>query len=199
VLTTPQPAFRRTVCRPTGSNPFHQSRDPLAVILPLFPRRVQLPIPLGLNLLLMPGEHVLWRDVADGTVHNAHSIHHGIHQGRTKLVLGVLWSEPSLQFSSEIYASARRPSCQANNQVSEATRCNHHSCGNTLAAVIESKTGYRRYSSLYLLALGELLVYLILRSIYTSFRRVLRRRFLVPTDETVTMGPRFSLFVTAIR
>jgi hypothetical protein len=26
--------------------------------LPLFPRRLQLPIPLGLNLLLMPGEHV---------------------------------------------------------------------------------------------------------------------------------------------
>ena len=54
--------------RPTGSNPFHPSRDPLAAILPLFPRRFQLPIPLGLNLLLMPGEHVLWRDVADGTV-----------------------------------------------------------------------------------------------------------------------------------
>jgi hypothetical protein len=34
----------------------------------MFPRRVQLPIPLGLNLRLMPGEHVLWRDVADGTV-----------------------------------------------------------------------------------------------------------------------------------
>jgi hypothetical protein len=43
-------------CRPTGSNPFHPSRRPLAAILPLFPRRVQLPIPLGLNLLLMPGE-----------------------------------------------------------------------------------------------------------------------------------------------
>ena len=54
--------------RPTGSNPFHPSRGLLAAILPLFPRRVQLPIPLGLNLLLMPGEHVLWRDVADGAV-----------------------------------------------------------------------------------------------------------------------------------
>src|SRR5215469_6146550 len=54
--------------RPTGSNPFHPSRGPLAAILPLFPRRVQLPIPLGLNLLLMPGEHVLCRDVADGSV-----------------------------------------------------------------------------------------------------------------------------------
>jgi hypothetical protein len=44
------------------------SRGPLAAILPLLPRRLQLPIPLGLNLLLMPGEHVLWRDVADGAV-----------------------------------------------------------------------------------------------------------------------------------
>src|SRR5215469_4009489 len=55
-------------CRPTGSNRFHPSRRPLAAILPLFLRRVQLPIPLGLNLLLTPGEHVLWSDVADGTV-----------------------------------------------------------------------------------------------------------------------------------
>src|SRR6202795_749632 len=55
-------------CRPTGSNPFHPSRRPLAAILPLFLRRVQLPIPLGLNLLLVPGEHVLRRDVAGGTV-----------------------------------------------------------------------------------------------------------------------------------
>ncbi len=34
----------------------------------MFPRGFQLPIPLGLNLLLMPGERVLWRDVADGTI-----------------------------------------------------------------------------------------------------------------------------------
>jgi hypothetical protein len=40
-------------------NSFHPSRGPLAAILPLFPRRLQFPIPLGLNLLLMPGEHVL--------------------------------------------------------------------------------------------------------------------------------------------
>jgi hypothetical protein len=40
------------------------SRGPVAAILPLFPRRHQLPIPLGLNLLLMPCEHVLRRDVA---------------------------------------------------------------------------------------------------------------------------------------
>src|SRR4029077_5412464 len=38
-------------CRLIGSNPFHPSRRPLAVIFPLFLRRVQLPIPLGLNLL----------------------------------------------------------------------------------------------------------------------------------------------------
>jgi hypothetical protein len=30
----------------------------------LFPRRLQVPIPADLNLLLMPGEHVLRRDVA---------------------------------------------------------------------------------------------------------------------------------------
>jgi hypothetical protein len=36
---------------------FHPSRGLLATNLPLFPRRLQLPIPLGLNLLLMPGEH----------------------------------------------------------------------------------------------------------------------------------------------
>jgi len=44
------------------------SRGPLAAILPLFPRRRQLPIPVGLNLLLMPGEHIFGRDVADGAV-----------------------------------------------------------------------------------------------------------------------------------
>ena len=44
------------------------SRDVLAMNLPLFPRSLQLPIPLGLNLLLMPGEHVLRRDVSDGAV-----------------------------------------------------------------------------------------------------------------------------------
>ena len=37
-------------CRLIGSNPFHPSRRPLAAILPLFLLRVQLPIPLGLNL-----------------------------------------------------------------------------------------------------------------------------------------------------
>jgi hypothetical protein len=47
---------------------FHPSRGLLATNLPLFPRRLQLSIPLGLNLLLMPGEHVLRRDVSDGAV-----------------------------------------------------------------------------------------------------------------------------------
>jgi len=41
---------------------------PLAPIFPLFPRRLQFPIPRGLDLLVMPGEHVLWCDVADGAV-----------------------------------------------------------------------------------------------------------------------------------
>jgi hypothetical protein len=47
---------------------FIPSRGLLATNLPLFPRRLQLPVPLGLNLLLMPGEHVLRRDVSDGAV-----------------------------------------------------------------------------------------------------------------------------------
>ena len=41
------------------SNPFHLLRGALAAILSLFPRRLQFPVPLGVNLLLMPGEHVL--------------------------------------------------------------------------------------------------------------------------------------------
>ena len=40
----------------------------LPTSLPLFSRLLQLPIPLGMDLLLTPGEHVLRRDVADGTV-----------------------------------------------------------------------------------------------------------------------------------
>ena len=47
---------------------FHLSRGLLATNLPLFPRRLQLPIPLGLNLLRLPVEHVLWSDVSDGAV-----------------------------------------------------------------------------------------------------------------------------------
>jgi hypothetical protein len=41
--------------RSTKSNPLHRSRGPLPKILPLSPCRFQLPIPLGLNLLLMAG------------------------------------------------------------------------------------------------------------------------------------------------
>ena len=65
--TTVETRFRPSR-RQTGSNPFHSSRGPLAAILLLFPRRLQFPIPVGLNLLLMPGEHVLRRDVTDGPV-----------------------------------------------------------------------------------------------------------------------------------
>ena len=36
--------------------------------LPLFSRLLQLPISLCMDLLLTPGEHVLRRDIADGTV-----------------------------------------------------------------------------------------------------------------------------------
>ena len=61
---------------------FHPSRGLLATNLPLFPRRLQLPIPLGLNLLLMPGEHVLRRDVSDGAVqtHVVAVLHVTLHQ-----------------------------------------------------------------------------------------------------------------------
>jgi len=44
------------------------SRGLLPVNLPLFSRLLQLPISLGMDLLLTPGEHVLRRDVTDGTV-----------------------------------------------------------------------------------------------------------------------------------
>jgi hypothetical protein len=39
---------------------------PLAAILARFPRCLQFAIPLGLDLVLIPGEHVLRRDVSDG-------------------------------------------------------------------------------------------------------------------------------------
>jgi hypothetical protein len=54
--------------RPTGNNAFHPSRGPLTALLPLFPRCLQFPIPLSLNLVLIPGEHALRRDVPDGAV-----------------------------------------------------------------------------------------------------------------------------------
>lgn len=40
----------------------------MAEVVPLFPRRFQLPVSFGLNLLLSSSEHVLWREVANGTV-----------------------------------------------------------------------------------------------------------------------------------
>src|ERR1700726_3243636 len=45
-----------------------RSRSLLPTNLPLFSRRLQLPIPLGVDLLLTPGEHVLRRDVANRAV-----------------------------------------------------------------------------------------------------------------------------------
>jgi hypothetical protein len=45
--------------RPTGSIPFHPSGGPLAAILPVLSRRLQFPIPLGVNLRLTPSEHAV--------------------------------------------------------------------------------------------------------------------------------------------
>jgi len=44
------------------------SRSLLPTNLPLFSRHLQLHIPLAVDLLLTPGEHVLWRDVANRAV-----------------------------------------------------------------------------------------------------------------------------------
>src|SRR5713101_3405351 len=44
------------------------SRSLLPTNLPLLSRRLQLPIPIGVNLLLSARQHVLWCDVAGGTV-----------------------------------------------------------------------------------------------------------------------------------
>ena len=44
------------------------SHGRLATNLPWLPRRLQLPIPVGVDLLLTPSEHALRRDVADHTV-----------------------------------------------------------------------------------------------------------------------------------
>jgi hypothetical protein len=44
------------------------SRGLLTTNLALFSGLLQLPIPLGMDLLLTPGEHVLRRDVANRTV-----------------------------------------------------------------------------------------------------------------------------------
>jgi hypothetical protein len=47
---------------------FRSSRSLLAMNPPLFSRLFQLPVSLGMDLLLTTGEHVLRRDVADSTV-----------------------------------------------------------------------------------------------------------------------------------
>ena len=47
---------------------FRPLRDTLAEILPLFPRRFQLPIPFRMNLLLTPSQHVLRGDVTDRSI-----------------------------------------------------------------------------------------------------------------------------------
>jgi len=44
------------------------SRGLLAAILPLFPRRLQLPVAFGVNFALASAQHILRRNVADGTV-----------------------------------------------------------------------------------------------------------------------------------
>src|SRR5262245_22409716 len=54
--------------RPPETGPLHSSRSLLPTNLPLFSRLLQLPIPLGMDLLLTPGEHVLRRDVANRAV-----------------------------------------------------------------------------------------------------------------------------------
>jgi len=55
-------------CRPTGSNPFHPSRRPLAATLTLLSGSFQLAVAFRLNLLLTPRQHVPRCDVADGAV-----------------------------------------------------------------------------------------------------------------------------------
>ena len=59
--------------RPNKRYPFHQSRGPLATILPMFPRRCQLAVAFGVDLLLAPGQHVGRRDEADRAV-QAHGV-----------------------------------------------------------------------------------------------------------------------------
>src|SRR5208337_5191993 len=55
-----------------GSWPFHQafrsSRSLLPTKLPPFPRLLQLPVALGVDLLSPPRQHVLRSEVADGAI-----------------------------------------------------------------------------------------------------------------------------------
>src|ERR1700674_1350313 len=92
VVGNPEVEIRRPIGRDcTGSvafsriratGPFCSSRGLLAATLPLFPRRRQLPIPPGMDLLLMPGEHVLRRDAVDGAVQADAAVmpHVSLHQ-----------------------------------------------------------------------------------------------------------------------
>ena len=68
VLSKPEvvPFTRYSDCSEIG--PLRPSRNLLPTNLPLFSRGLQLPIPLGMDLRLTPGEHVLRRDVALGAV-----------------------------------------------------------------------------------------------------------------------------------
>jgi hypothetical protein len=77
--------------RQTGSNSSHPLRGALAAILPLIPRRLQLTVPFGLNLLLMPGKHAFLLVFAQlsGRM-NAFSIS---SRGRTLCCFSLKWNE----------------------------------------------------------------------------------------------------------
>ena len=70
MFTNPQDSARGKLLESglTGDWPFRSSGSLLATNLPLFSRLVQLLIPLGMDLLLTPGNHVLGSDVANGAI-----------------------------------------------------------------------------------------------------------------------------------
>ncbi len=69
VFTSPAPTWWKMGFSYSAVAPKRVSRSLLPANLLLFSRHLQLPIPLGLDLLLAPGgEHVLWRDVANRAV-----------------------------------------------------------------------------------------------------------------------------------
>jgi hypothetical protein len=80
-LVLTEPSNSRMVGKPEVIR-LHPSRGLPATNLPVFPRRLQLSVPLGVNLLLMPGKHVLRRDVSDGAVqtHVIAMLHVSSHQ-----------------------------------------------------------------------------------------------------------------------
>ena len=81
------------ISRLSGSNPLHPLRDTLAAILPLFPRRIQLTIPFGLNLLLMSGKHVFRRDVADVAVQTNGVVMLDVTLNQTQIQVGSYYYE----------------------------------------------------------------------------------------------------------